>query len=152
EVLNRAIYKNIARTNSDKHLTLAFLDYKDRTVTLSGQHEEVLILRKSGETERIDTVDLGFPIGLDGDISEFVATHDTSFDSGDIIILHTDGVTEAESPTGELFGFDRLCDSARAHRMGSAEQIVEAIIADVRAHIDTQKIHDDITLVVLRHR
>ncbi len=152
EVLNRAIYKNIARTNSDKHLSLAFLDYEDRKVTLSGQHEEVLILRKDGEIERIDTIDLGFPIGLESDISAFVATKEVHFDSGDTIILHTDGVTEAESPDGELFGFDRLCDSARRHAHKSAEQIVQGIIDDLTAHISTQKIHDDITLVVMRHR
>ncbi|KUM25316.1 hypothetical protein AU467_05110 [Mesorhizobium loti] len=152
EVLNSAIYKNIARTNSDKHLTLAFLDYEDRKVTISGQHEEVLILRGEGQTERIDTIDLGFPIGLEADISPFLATRETRFDSGDIIILHTDGVTEAESPRGELFGADRLCESALRYREGNAEQIIKGIMDDVMAHIGTQTIHDDITLVVMRHR
>lgn len=151
-VLNRAIYKNIVRTNSDKHLTLAFLDYADKNVVLSGQHEDVLVIRKTGDVERIDTIDLGFPIGLESDISEFVATLDIPFDTGDIIILHTDGVTEAEAPNGELFGLDRLCDSAATHRSGNADQILKGIIADLLAHIGTQKIHDDITLVVMRHR
>ncbi|MBB3457490.1 sigma-B regulation protein RsbU (phosphoserine phosphatase) [Rhizobium sp. BK313] len=152
EVLNRAIYKNIERTNSDKHLTLAFLDYHDRNVTLSGQHEDVLVIRRDGAMERIDTGDLGFPVGLESDISAFVATRNLPFESGDIIILHTDGVTEAESPSGELFGFDRLCASAHDYRSGGADEIVRGIIADLMAHIGTQKIHDDITLVVMRHR
>jgi sigma-B regulation protein RsbU (phosphoserine phosphatase) len=152
QVLNRAIYKNIARTNSDKHLSLAFLDYEDRKVTVSGQHEEVLILRGNGELERVDTIDLGFPIGLEGDISPFVATREIRFDTGDTIVLYTDGVTEAESPEGELFGTERLCHSVRAHGHGSAEEIVHGVIHDVMAHIGTQKIHDDITLVVMRHR
>ncbi|MDL2398831.1 SpoIIE family protein phosphatase [Rhizobium mayense] len=152
EVLNRAIYKNIERTNSDKHLTLAFLDYHDQNVTLSGQHEDVLIIRRDGAMERIDTGDLGFPVGLESDISAFVATRNLPFESGDIIILHTDGVTEAESPSGELFGFDRLCASAHDYRSGGADEIVRGIIADLMAHIGTQKIHDDITLVVMRHR
>ncbi|WP_245472274.1 SpoIIE family protein phosphatase [Rhizobium jaguaris] len=152
EVLNRAIYKNIERTNSDKHLTLAFLDYHDQNVTLSGQHEDVLVIRRDGAMERIDTGDLGFPVGLESDISAFVATRNLPFASGDIIILHTDGVTEAESPSGELFGFDRLCASAHDYRSGGADEIVRGIIADLMAHIGTQKIHDDITLVVMRHR
>jgi sigma-B regulation protein RsbU (phosphoserine phosphatase) len=66
--------------------------------------------------------------------------------------LHTDGVTEAEAPNGELFGFDRLCDSALRHRNGTADDVKNGIIADLMAHIGTQKIHDDITLVVMRHR
>lgn len=152
EVLNRAIYKNVERTRTDKHLSLAFLDYAENCVTLYGQHEEVLVLRDGGEVERIDTVDLGFPIGLESDIAPFIATRDIPFDSGDIIVLHTDGVTEAESPNGELFGLDRLSASARKHWGGNADEIKNGIIADLMAHIGTQKIHDDITLVVMRHR
>ena len=152
EVLNRTIFKNIERTETDKHLSLAFLDYQDSKVTVSGQHEEVLVLRNGGEVERVDTIDLGFPIGLESDISPFVKTRDVPFDTGDIIVLHTDGVTEAESPSGELFGFDRLCESASRHRQGSADEIKDGIISDLMAHIGTQKIHDDITLVVMRHR
>src|SRR5690606_22624964 len=34
EVLNRAVFKNIQRTKTDKHLSLAFLDYEDRKITL----------------------------------------------------------------------------------------------------------------------
>jgi phosphoserine phosphatase RsbU/P len=152
EVLNRAIYKNIERTETDKHLSLAFLDYEDNRITISGQHEEVLVVRGEGDVELINTIDLGFPIGLESDIGDFIATHDFPFDTGDIVVLHTDGVTEAESPDGELFGLDRLCDSARKYRNGNADEIKEGIIADLMAHIGTQKVHDDITLVVMRHR
>ncbi len=152
EVLNRAIFKNVERTRSDRHLSLAFLDYEDKRITLSGQHEEVIVLRGEGVIERIDTIDLGFPIGLEREIGPFIATRDFSFDSGDIIVLHTDGVTEAEGQDGKLFGFDRLCESAVEHRHGSADEIKNGIISDLMAHIGTQKIHDDITLVVMRHR
>lgn len=151
-VLNRAIYKNVERTSSDKHLSLAFLDYENERITVSGQHEEVLFLPQGGTIERIDTMDLGFPVGLESDISPFVATHEISFSSGDIIVLHTDGVTEAESAGGELFGIGRLCESLERHRAGTAEEIKRGIVADLMAHIGTHKIHDDITLVVMRHR
>lgn len=150
--LNRAIFKNLERTNSDKHLSLAFLDYEDEQLVLSGQHEEVLVLRAGGSVERIDTIDLGLPIGLEKDISSFVATRNIPFVSGDVVVLHTDGVTEAEGPRGELFGLDRLCESAVLRRGASAEEIKTGIIADLMAHIGTRKIHDDITLVVMRHR
>ena len=67
------------------------------------------------------------------------------------MVLHTDGVTEAESPDGKLFGLDRLSESVQRHCAGSADEIKEGVIRDLMAHIGTQKIHDDITLVVLRH-
>ncbi|ODT05872.1 MAG: hypothetical protein ABS58_14030 [Mesorhizobium sp. SCN 65-20] len=150
--LNRAIFKNLERTNSDKHLSLAFLDYEDEKMTLSGQHEEVVVVRAGGDVERIDTIDLGLPIGLEKDISPFVATRNIPFASGDVIVLHTDGVTEAEGAKGELFGLDRLVESARQHHGSSAKEIKDGIIEDLMAHIGTRKIHDDITLVVMRHR
>lgn len=151
-VLNRAVYKNVERTESGKHLSLAFVDYGVDEVVISGQHEEVLIVRAGGAVERIDTNDLGFPIGLEPEIEAFVATKTVSFNSGDVMILYTDGINEAESPDGELFGMDRLCDSAAAHSAGSAEFICKGIVADLMAFISTQRIHDDITLVVLKHR
>lgn len=150
--LNRAIYKNIVRTNTDKHLSLAFLDYDAGRLTLSGQHEELIVVRNAQEVERIDTMDLGLPIGLEPDISRFVATREVAFAQGDMIILHTDGVTEAENAAGELFGIQRLCDSARQFYGRSAEEAKSGILEDLMAHIGKQKIHDDITLVVMRHR
>ncbi|MEE4014149.1 SpoIIE family protein phosphatase [Roseibium sp. FZY0029] len=152
DVLNRAVYKNITRTRSDKHLTLAFVDYEDGQVTLSGQHEEVLIIRANGETERIDTMDLGFPVGLEADISPFVATLDLAFGPEDILILHTDGITEAENAKGEMYGLDRLAQSAHENREKTAKGIAAAVIHDVKSHIGDYKVFDDITLVVLKHR
>ncbi|MEI9419623.1 SpoIIE family protein phosphatase [Mesorhizobium sp. Cs1299R1N1] len=149
--LNRAIYKNIERTNSGKHLSLAFLDFEDERVTLSGQHEDVLVVRADGAVERIDTIDLGLPVGLESDISKFIATRDILFGSGDVIVLHTDGVTEAEDQDKTLFGFERLCRSAQKRHGSSAEDIKTGIIDDLMAHIGIQKIHDDITLVIIRH-
>ncbi|MBW9114018.1 SpoIIE family protein phosphatase [Rhizobium cauense] len=150
--LNRAIFKNIERTKTDKHLTLSFLDYDGERLTISGQHEDLIVIRQTGEVERIDTGDLGLPVGLESDISPFVDTREIPFKKGDLIVLHTDGVTEAENPRGELFGIERLCQSARRLHGHSAEEVKDGIIKGLMAYIGTQKIHDDITLVVMRHR
>lgn len=149
--LNSAICRNIKRTKTDKHLTLSFLDFEPDKVTLSGQHEELIVLKPDGACEIIDTVDLGFPIGLDEDIGPFIETRELAFAPGDILVLYTDGVTEAESPDGDLFGLNRLVDSARAHNAPSATRVLEGILADLKAHIGTQVVHDDITLLVIRH-
>jgi sigma-B regulation protein RsbU (phosphoserine phosphatase) len=61
--LNSALFKNIVRTRIDKHLTLAFLDYDGSDMLISGQHEEVIVVRANGNLERIATMDLGLPEG-----------------------------------------------------------------------------------------
>jgi len=71
--INRAIYDNLQRMKSDKNASLALLDYQEGMLKLSGQHEEMIVVRYNGSVERFDRIDLGFPIGLDADIAEFVA-------------------------------------------------------------------------------
>ncbi|WP_041678686.1 SpoIIE family protein phosphatase [Rhizobium etli] len=150
--LNSALFKNIVRTKIDKHLTLAFLDYDGREMILSGQHEEVVIVRANGEIQRVDTMDLGIPIGLDADISAFIKTREITFEKGDLILLHTDGVTEAANDSGEMFGIERLCSEALRLKGQSAEKVVSGIVATLMHFIGSQKIYDDITLLAVRHR
>ena len=152
ETLNRAIYRNLERTESDKHLTLAFVDYESDVLTMTGQHEVALIVRGDGTLEELDTVDLGFPVGLEYDIAPFIQHREYRFTEGDTLILHTDGVTEAENLGGDMFGMERLCESALQHSSGRPHDVVTGIIADVKSHIGTQKVFDDITLVVMKHR
>ncbi|MDY6785895.1 MAG: SpoIIE family protein phosphatase [Cyanobacteriota bacterium] len=152
DALNRTIYKNIARMNSDKNLTLAILNYADGKVTISGQHEEVLIARKDGKIERIDTMDLGLPIGLEGEIADFISHTSIELEPGDGIVLYTDGIPEARNPKREFYGIDRLCEIIQENWHLSAKQIEQAIIQDLRQYIDDQKIFDDITLVVIKRK
>lgn len=152
DTLNRTIYGNVQRMDSDKNMTLALIDYEHGKLTLSGQHEEMIVVRKNGDLERFDTIDLGFPIGLEEEISAFLSQKHVHLDSGDVVVLYTDGITEAESETNRLYGMDRLCEVIRNHVDEPAIAIRKAVIADLRSHIGTQKVYDDITLLVLKQK
>ena len=152
EVLNRTIYKNVQRMDSDKNLSLCLIDYHDGILKLSGQHEEMLIVRDGGEVERIDTIDLGFPIGLEETIEDFVFQTQVRLDRGDIAILYTDGITEAEDDCGKHYGLEQLCNVVQHCRKLSADEIRQAVIQDLRSHIGEGKVYDDITLVVLKQK
>ena len=71
---------------------------------------------------------------------------------GDLLVLYTDGITEAEGSSGVLYGLDRLIQSAVNTHLLGAEHAAAAIIADLKAHIGMHRVHDDITLVVVKHR
>ncbi len=151
-VLNRVIYDNVQRMCADKSLTLAMVDYKDGQVKLSGQHEEMIVVRENGKVELVDTIDLGFPIGLDENISDFVDETVISLKQGDGVVLYSDGITEAENMNKELYGLERLCDVISHNWHGSAEDIKQAVVEDVQKYIGKQKVYDDLTLVVLKQK
>jgi serine phosphatase RsbU (regulator of sigma subunit) len=152
DTLNRTLYHNVQRMRSDKNLTLALLTYAQGQVRISGQHEEAIIVRHGGAIERIDTLDLGFPLGLEADIARFVRHISVALQSGDGVVLYTDGITEAADMHYRLYGIDRLCTVISQHWAGAAQDIQSAVIADVRCHIGAQKVFDDITLVVVKQR
>jgi serine phosphatase RsbU (regulator of sigma subunit) len=152
DILNRTIYSNAQRVNPDKNLTLALLDYQNGTLRLSGQHEEIIVVRSGGKVERIDTLDLGLPIGLDEEIADFIASEQVQLYSGDVVVLYTDGITEAFDINRKQYGLERLCEVVSRHWELSVEGIRQAVIDDVRRHIGSQKVFDDITLVVLKQK
>jgi serine phosphatase RsbU (regulator of sigma subunit) len=152
EMVNKTLCQNLERMNSDKNMSLAILNYQEGLVTISGQHEEIIVVRANGELELIDTLDLGFPIGLDWHIREFIDQQELVLNADDLIILYTDGITEAENLDKQQYGLERLTQLAQEHRQHSATQIRDRIIEDVRQFIGEQKVFDDITLVVLKQK
>ncbi|MBE9039463.1 urea ABC transporter substrate-binding protein [Oscillatoriales cyanobacterium LEGE 11467] len=152
DILNRTIYGNIQRIDSYKSITLSILDYHDRQLCVSGQHEEAIVVREGGRIERIDTLDLGLPLGLNPDITEFINCHSIELNPGDAIVLYTDGITEAENSLGQFYGIERLCQTISSHWNFPASEIREAIVTDIRRHIGTHKVYDDIALLVLKQK
>ena len=150
DTINRTIYQNIQRMNSDKNLTLAILNYARGTISISGQHEETIVVRKSGRVERIDTINLGFSIGLDENISEFINQVLVKLEPGDGVVLYTDGIPEARNIYKKFYGIERLCEVVSINWHKSAEEIKQSAIDDLREFIGEQKVFDDITLVILK--
>jgi serine phosphatase RsbU (regulator of sigma subunit) len=159
--INRTIYNNVQRMGSDKNMTLILLDYQPGIgrLRLVGQHEEMVLVHSSPDSERttlietVDTMGLGFPVGLVEEIGEYMKVTEYFLKPGDSIILYTDGITEAENQTKKQYGQERLLAVIQQHHTESAAQIKEAIIADVLKFIGPeQPSADDITLVVLQRR
>lgn len=148
--INHVVYANMQRIGSDKNLTLCLLDYADGVVNVSGQHEELIVVRHDGTVEMVDTNDLGFPIGLDAEIADFIGQTTVRLQPGDGIVLYTDGITEADNMADEQYGLERLRKVVRKHWEHSAEAIKDAVVSDVKRYIGEQTRYDDITLVVAK--
>jgi serine phosphatase RsbU (regulator of sigma subunit) len=135
DTVNRALYGNVQRMGTDKNLTLALLDYAAGDVRLSGQHETMLVVRRDGTVEVVNTIDLGFPLALTDEIAHFVQHTTVQLQPGDGVVLYTDGITEAENLAGQQYGLARLCSVVSQHWAAPAEVIKEKVVKDVHQHI-----------------
>ncbi len=151
-VLNQVLYRNILRIRENKNMTLSVIQYDRRKFNVVGQHESVIICRHNGAIEVIDTIDLGLPIGLEEDIAEFIFSKQFRLTPGDVMLLYTDGITEAENGDNQFFGMQKLTDLLLQYHELDAKAIVEHIIADVYTFIDTAPIYDDITMMVIKQK
>ena len=150
--LNQIIYRNTNRMKSRKNMTLLLLEYESGVIRLSGQHEELIVVRNNGEIERVDTFDLGFPLGLEPDITPFIQQVEVALRSGEVAVLYTDGITDAVNSQNEMYGLEKFYEILQKSHHQSADEIRQAVIHDVMSFIDEQKVFDDITLVVLKQR
>ena len=144
------IYDNASRMNCDRNVTLSLLHYQDRMVTISGQHEEVLIVRGNGDLERHDTLNLGFALGLESNISHLIDEAKVPLQSGDVMVVYTDGITEAINNVGVTYGIERLAEAIRSSHEQPSKGIREAVLRNLREHIAGEELLDDISLLVIK--
>ncbi|MDD5369452.1 MAG: SpoIIE family protein phosphatase [Anaerolineaceae bacterium] len=69
---------------------------------------------------------------------------------GDVLILYTDGVIEAENPQGEFFGEERLLDVVLSQSGHTAHEIEEALLEEVHRFVGSAPQQDDIALIIIR--
>jgi PAS domain S-box-containing protein len=73
-----------------------------------------------------------------------------SLDPGDVVVLLTDGIEEAASPAGEVFGAERLLEVVRAHRTATAAASLAAVRTAVQVFSGPEAQKDDVTLLVAK--
>jgi serine phosphatase RsbU (regulator of sigma subunit) len=136
----------------DKFITLGLcvLDAPARKLTLtSAGHTPVLIRRADGRVEEVGQEVSGVPLGIMED--SVYEQSDVHLDQGDVVLLYSDGVTDARSPGEELY------DSQTNHRLvkrlakssGGPVAVGRAILQDIREFSAGHSQADDITLVCL---
>ena len=72
--------------------------------------------------------------------------------AGDLLVLFTDGVSEAPAPDGEEFGAERLAELLHAHRARPLEAVIDAVLDALLQWSGPVDAHDDVTLVLARVR
>ncbi len=136
-------------TGNERFMTMFYgaFDSKTRELTYSSAgHDPVLWYHaKTGEVQWLGNT--GIPLGILDDF-EFSQAGPLQLESGDVLIISTDGIREAKDATHEEFGPERIESVTRDNVKLSAHEIHDAI---VNAVMDFQVLQDDdITLVVVK--
>jgi phosphoserine phosphatase RsbU/P len=90
----------------------------------------------------------GVPLGILKDVG--YESGDTTLQPGDVLAIYTDGVVEAENVRGSEFGEQRMLAALRAVPNGTAQQLVQQLMAQIELFVGTAPQHDDITCMIVR--
>jgi serine phosphatase RsbU (regulator of sigma subunit) len=109
-------------------------------------HLPGLLVRRDGAVQRLEAN--GLPIGL-FPVVEY-GRAEVTLEPGDVLVLYTDGITEAANPKGDEFGLDRLQAVVQKHAQEPLVALAVAIETEVEVFADGTPYGDDRTLVMLR--
>lgn len=125
----------------------SIFDERARTLTyVNAGHNPPMLLRRDGSLKRLTLG--GPPLGVFAEAS--YRNDAVALSPGDLLIIFTDGITEAPNAAEEEFGDRRLEDFVRAHADASPEQLCRGVLQTVDAFQAGEPQQDDMTLVVAR--
>lgn len=146
-LLNSTIYQD---TPDEKFLTFFYgvFDPKDRSfVYTNGGHNPPFLYNRNTKKERL--LEAGGT--LVGFLSEFPYEEGREIlQKGDVLVIYTDGVTEAENEDEEVFGVERLHDLIRKNTHLDAKNLIELIYDNVVEFTAGMPQFDDVTLMALK--
>ena len=112
-------------------------------------HEQPLVLRDRGQRKERLAAEGRF-LGMVGNLS--LEQRETTLNAGDVLLLYSDGVTDAVDTSGTIYGMDRFTAIAEQLAHVSAQAICDGIIADILRFRGDADAADDITLLVVVRR
>jgi sigma-B regulation protein RsbU (phosphoserine phosphatase) len=146
--VNRYLAENIP-TNRFVTLFYAELDPESGALSfLNAGHNPPLIVHSAGTVEQLASG--GLPLGIKPD-AEYREGR-TQLQHGDVLVIYSDGVTEAVSPTGEEFGATRLYEVVSRNIEASAAGIRDRIESSLTKFAQGTSAADDITLVIVKRQ
>lgn len=146
--VNRYLAENIP---SNRFVTLFYAELNPRTGALSflnAGHNPPLIVHEAGTVEQLSSG--GLPLGIKPDA--IFREGRTQLQPGDVLVIYSDGVSEAGNPQGEEFGVKRLSDVVMRNIESSAAGIRDRIESALTKFAEGTAAADDITLVIVKRQ
>ncbi len=127
-------------------LNIALIKEDQLILSSAGMPPYYIYRAATGTTEEIQIS--GVPLGSFND-AYFDQIH-TTFNSGDILVIISDGLPEAPNLTGDLFDYQKLQDLITMYGKKSAQEVIDELMVEADAWLSGKHNPDDITLVVIK--
>lgn len=142
------------RIKSAMFMTMVMMkwDHNAQKMTYVGAgHEYILVFRAAtGQVEA--SAAGGIALGMVPDNSKLIKEKEIKLEKDDVILLYTDGITEAKNDKGEMFDVERLKDSFSRHASQyGPEGIAHHIATDFSNYVGNAEQSDDVTLMVMKY-
>jgi serine phosphatase RsbU (regulator of sigma subunit)/PAS domain-containing protein len=138
-------------TNGELFVTLIAgrIDPKSRTLTyVNAGHPPGLILDSAGEVKAsLDGKNM--PLAILPEV-DFILGGPVQLETGDMVLFFTDGLVEAQTRDGPMFGVERALQIVRENRDKTPTEIIEALYRAVCEYLEAERLFDDVTVVVVK--
>ncbi|MDA0794729.1 MAG: SpoIIE family protein phosphatase [Bacteroidetes bacterium] len=129
-------------------LNIALIKDNQLTLSSAGMPPYYIYRAATGTTEEIQIS--GIPLGSFNDV--YFDQIDTTFNSGDILVIISDGLPEAPNLTGDLFDYQKLQDLITTYGNLTAREVINQLMIEADAWLSGKHNPDDITLVVIKRK
>lgn len=144
--VNYLLWESIER-NQFVTAIYGILDASNRTLSYSNAgHNPPLLIKAGGEARFIDRGEQ--PLGMFRE-TRYHETH-LLLEPGDVLVLYTDGLTEAQSPSGEEFGRDRLVEAVKLSMDKPAREMIATMQMVVLEWTASAGANDDVTFFIIK--
>ena len=152
EFLTRAHEALVATIDKRSFISLiyAVLDTRTGELQLARAGHCPLLLKSGADVRYLKPAGMGLGMGTTRYFQQTMAEERIMLKPDDVIIMYTDGLTEAHPKNGDEFGYDRLRTVVKDTPVRSAVELRDAIIMAVDRHMEHESPEDDLTIVVLR--
>lgn len=154
--VNRILAQHLGRS-SFITMSYAVLDLDARTLTHARAGHTPMIHLRAKEafprTRLLAPEGLVLGVRMESVLSRFdqmLKEQTIALDPGDIVVMFTDGISEAMNDIRDLYGEDRLCLCVEQNAMLDPEALCDEIFESVREFADGAEQHDDMTMIVLK--
>ena len=148
--INVLLCADAMESNSFMTLFYAVIDTNTKSVKwIRAGHDPAILYEPASDIFEELLGPAGIPIGVVPDW-DYEENEKTGLEKGQVIVISTDGINEALNPQNEMYGKERVLNTIRKNKNGTAEEILEAIIADLNHFRKGLDLQDDITLIVIK--